>query len=147
MKNIYKYLLYYLERRVNRGVYTPSSEFIASNSGVCLLSFFIIHLLHFFPDVSTIHQISALVFYTTHHQYTGLNTVYMMLMRLFFFLPSPRYTHNTGTTSGKKVTRETQDKDKEWCINGRNSTATMYTRYSIWCKRTQAGITTRARSM
>lgn len=79
-------------------------------------------------DVSTICQSRALLHHTRDR---FLNTVYTPCQ---LRLPSARYTHNTGTTSGKRVTEKPRERVHQW----QNNTATICIRY-IWCKQTQAG--------
>lgn len=120
VKNIYKYLLYYLESWVNRGAYTP----------------FFPRLLHqivalFCLPVRCKYDLSIPSPFTPHSWQVLLNTVYTPCQ---LRLPSARYTHNTGTTSGKRVTEKPRERVHQW----QNNTATICIRY-IWCKQTQAG--------
>lgn len=121
VKNIYKYLIYYLESWVNRGAYTP----------------FFPRLLHqmvalFCLLVRCKYHLSIASPFTPHSWQVFSNTVYTACQ---LRLPPPaRYTHNTGTTSGKRVTEKPRERVHQW----QNNTATICIRY-IWCKQTQAG--------
>lgn len=111
MKNIYKHLLYSLERRADRGAYTPSSEFIASNSGVCLLFLFASIL---FPDIS-IQSIKyhRSTLYRASSLYEFSNTVYVMHDASFFLSLLLHVIHTIReqrAAKKKKVTEQRKTK-------------------------------------